>query len=101
MTCAETFLYDPLVDWTKSGSDRSGRSGGAGAGGVDAAGEVENPAAKDALATIEGRLSGTLLGVLSQPSLPLSCEGQAQRLIIEASDKQNLGSMYIWWMPWF
>ncbi len=56
--------------------------------------------AKDALATVEGRLSGTLLGVLSQPSLPLSAEGQAARLITEAVDKENLGRMYIWWMPW-
>eukprot|EP00955_Chlamydomonas_euryale_P099210 365203-Chlamydomonas_euryale.AAC.2 len=62
--------------------------------------QVENPAAKDALATIQGRLSGTLLGVLSQPSMPLSVQGQAQRLIGEAADKEKLGSMYIWWMPW-
>uniref|UniRef100_A0A7R9VTK1 Serine/threonine-protein kinase ATR n=1 Tax=Chlamydomonas euryale TaxID=1486919 RepID=A0A7R9VTK1_9CHLO len=88
MTCAETFLYDPLVDWTKAKP-----------GGLDSA-EVENPAAKDALATIQGRLSGTLLGVLSQPSMPLSVQGQAQRLIGEAADKEKLGSMYIWWMPW-
>jgi serine/threonine-protein kinase ATR len=35
------------------------------------------------------------------PSLPLSVEGHAHRLIEEAVDKENLGSMYIWWMPWF
>ena len=57
-------------------------------------------AARDALATIDGRLSGTLVGVLSQPSLPLSCEGQAQRLIGEATDKENLAAMYCWWLPW-
>lgn len=49
---------------------------------------------------MEGRLSGTLLGVLATPTLPLSCEGQAARLIQEASDHENLGKMYIWWMPW-
>ena len=48
-----------------------------------------------------GRLTGTLLGVRSIPSLPLSVEGQVHRLIEEASDKENLGSMYIWWMAWF
>ncbi len=48
-----------------------------------------------------GRLTGTLVGVRSIPSLPLSVEGQAHRLIGEATDKENLGSMYIWWMPWF
>lgn len=47
-----------------------------------------------------GRLTGTLLGVSSMPSLPLSTEGQAHRLIEEAADKNNLGQMYIWWMPW-
>ncbi|MGQ3192919.1 hypothetical protein [Neoaquamicrobium sediminum] len=57
--------------------------------------------AKDALATIDGRLAGTLLGVRSLPSLPLSVEGHAARLMAEAMDKDNLGSMYIWWMPWF
>ncbi len=57
--------------------------------------------AKDALATIDGRLMGTLLGVRSQPSLPLSVEGHVARLVEEAMDKENLGSMYVWWMPWF
>ncbi len=49
-----------------------------------------------------GRLTGTLLGVKSIPSLPLSAEGQAHRLIGEATDKENLGAMYIWcggWQP--
>ena len=96
MTSAETFLYDPLVDW--SAAPGGSKSGGGGQGGSVA--EIENPAAKDALLTIQGRLSGTLLGVLSQPSLPLSCEGHAQRLISEATDKEKLGSMYIWWQAW-
>jgi serine/threonine-protein kinase ATR len=29
--------------------------------------------------------------------MPLSVEGQAHRLIEEASSKDNLGMMYIWW----
>jgi serine/threonine-protein kinase ATR len=61
---------------------------------------LTHPQAKDALATIDGRLCGTLLGVYSQPSLPLSVEGHAARLIAEAVDKENLGKMYIWWMAW-
>lgn len=48
-----------------------------------------------------GRLQGTLLGVSSVPCLPLSCQGQARHLIEEASNKENLGQMYIWWMAWF
>ncbi|GIL92019.1 hypothetical protein Vretifemale_19512, partial [Volvox reticuliferus] len=94
MTCAETFLHDPLVEW-------SSRPQGRGAAVQDGGSESENPAAKDALATIEGRLSGTLLGVSAVPTLPLSCEGQAARLIAEATDKENLGRMYVWWMPWY
>ncbi len=57
--------------------------------------------AKDALSTLDGRLSGTLLGVSSTPCLQLSCEGQAARLIADAMDKESLARMYIWWMPWF
>ena len=58
--------------------------------------------AKDALATIDGRLKGTLLGVASVPTAaPLSVEGQVARLVAEAVDHENLGRMYIWWMPWF
>lgn len=50
-------------------------------------------------ASAAGRLTGTLLGVKSIPSLPLSAEGQAHRLIREATDKDNLGAMYIWCAP--
>lgn len=46
--------------------------------------------------TSAGRLKGTLLGVKSVPCMPLSVEGQAHRLIEEASSKENLGMMYIW-----
>ncbi len=48
-----------------------------------------------------GRLKGVSIGVSAMPSLPLSVEGHAHRLIEEAVDKENLGSMYIWWMAWF
>lgn len=41
------------------------------------------------------------MGVRSTPSLPLSVESQVHWLIEEATNKENLGKMYIWWMPWF
>ena len=85
LTCVESFLHDPLVEW-------SGRQQGED--------EVENPHAKDALETMEGRLNGTLLGARSVPSLALSYESHAHRLIEEATSHKNLGRMYIWWMPW-
>ncbi|KAI3426356.1 hypothetical protein D9Q98_008728 [Chlorella vulgaris] len=90
LSVMDTFVHDPLVDWARqqSGAGRSSDEG------------TDNPYAKDALATIEGRLKGTLLGVSSRPCMPLSVEGQAHRLIEEASSKDNLGMMYIWWMPW-
>ena len=43
-----------------------------------------------------GRLTGTVIGVSSMPSPPLSVEGHAHRLIDEAVCKERLGKMYIW-----
>jgi len=89
---AETFVHDPLVDWSWKGGRGRGGAREAEVGGID------NPAALDALKQIEGRIAGTLVGVSSAPSTALSVEGHAQRLIMEACSKRNLGSMYIWWM---
>ncbi|GAA0146257.1 non-receptor serine/threonine protein kinase [Lithospermum erythrorhizon] len=87
MSVLETFIHDPLVEWTKSH-----KSSGI---------EVENPQAQQAISKIEARLQGVVVGVGAAPSLPLSVEGQARRLIAEAVSHRNLGKMYIWWMPWF
>ncbi|KAK3131306.1 hypothetical protein QOZ80_6BG0504770 [Eleusine coracana subsp. coracana] len=87
MTVLETFIHDPLVEWTKSNKSSGG--------------EVQNPHAQRAITNIEARLQGVLVGVKASPSLPLSVEGQARRLIAEAVSLSNLGKMYIWWMPWF
>lgn len=54
-----------------------------------------------AIASIEARLQGVVVGVGAAPSLPLSVEGQAHRLIAEAVSHSNLSKMYIWWMAWF
>ncbi|XP_058191614.1 serine/threonine-protein kinase ATR isoform X3 [Rhododendron vialii] len=83
----ETFIHDPLVEWTKSH-----KSSGV---------EVQNPHAQRAISNIEARLQGVVVGVGAAPSLPLAVEGQARRLIAEAVSHKNLGKMYIWWMPWF
>jgi len=88
----DTFVHDPLVDWAKSeekrGSSRADR-------------EADNPQARDWLDTISGRLQGTLLGVTSEPCMPLSIQGQTQRLIQEATSMENLSRMYIWWQAWY
>ncbi|KAL2537811.1 Serine/threonine-protein kinase ATR [Forsythia ovata] len=87
MSVLETFIHDPLVEWTKSH-----KSSGV---------EVQNPHAQRAISNIEARLQGVVVGVGAAPSLPLAVEGQARRLIAEAISHKNLGKMYIWWMPWF
>ncbi|CDP14533.1 unnamed protein product [Coffea canephora] len=87
MNVLETFIHDPLVEWTKSH-----KSSGI---------EVQNPHAQRAISNIEARLQGVVVGVGAAPSLPLAVEGQARRLIAEAVSHKNLGKMYIWWMPWF
>ncbi|KAJ4806265.1 Serine/threonine-protein kinase ATR [Rhynchospora pubera] len=87
MSVLETFIHDPLVEWTKSH-----KSSGV---------EVQNPHAQRAISNIKARLQGVVVGVAAAPSLPLSVEGQARRLIAEAISHKNLGKMYIWWMPWF
>ena len=87
----DTFIHDPLVEWARD--ERKLRTAGALA-------EPENPQAKDAMATIEGRLKGTLLGVSSIPCMPLSVEGHVHMLVQEATAKGNLSRMYIWWQAW-
>jgi serine/threonine-protein kinase ATR len=87
LSVLETFIHDPLVEWTKSH-----KSSGV---------EVQNPHAQRAIANIEARLRGVVVGVGAAPSLPLSVEGQAHRLISEAVSHTNLAKMYIWWMAWF
>nr|POE65846.1 serine/threonine-protein kinase atr [Quercus suber] len=70
MSVLETFIHDPLVEWTKSH-----KSSGV---------EVQNPHAQRAISNIEARLQGVVVGVGAAPSLPLAVEGQARRLIAEA-----------------
>ena len=82
MPIMETFLHDPLVDWQKKS-----RSSGA----INHV--ADNPMARDALMTIDGRLRGTLLGVASRPCMAMSVAGHAASLIQEAVNKENLAKM--------
>merc|ERR1711933_70042 len=74
----DTFVHDPLVEWTNSSS-------------------TDVNQAREALNNIASRLDGVVVGVNANPSLPLSAEGQTDKLIAEATSKENLGMMYIWW----
>uniref|UniRef100_A0A2N9HIL2 Serine/threonine-protein kinase ATR n=1 Tax=Fagus sylvatica TaxID=28930 RepID=A0A2N9HIL2_FAGSY len=80
MSVLETFIHDPLVEWTKSH-----KSSGV---------EVQNPHGQRAISNIEARLQGVVVGVGAAPSLPLAVEGQARRLIAEAVSHKNLGKMF-------
>ena len=97
MSVLETFVHDPLVEWSKGVKAGGGRGGGG--GGRDETAEAER--GKEALEKIKSRLEGVVVGVGSAPSLPLSPQGQARRLIEEATARKSLGAMYIWWMSWF
>ena len=111
LSVMDTFVHDPLVEWSRKVNKEGGGGGGGagtkqrgqGHGGPENASkaEVDNPQAKDAMATIEGRLKGTLLGVSSRPSMPLSVEGHVHRLMQEAMAKDKLCRMYIWWQAWY
>ena len=97
MSTLETFVHDPLLEWTRAAA----RAPAGGAAAVAAAGGSEETArSHDALERIRSRLEGVVVGVGAAPSLPLSTAGQARRLIEEAVSLDNLGRMYIWWMPW-
>jgi serine/threonine-protein kinase ATR len=101
MSVLETFVHDPLVEWSKAVKSGAGTRGGdaAKAAGRDETAEQER--GKEALEKIRSRLEGVVVGVGSAPSLPLSPQGQARRLIEEATSRKSLGAMYIWWMAWF
>ena len=63
MSVLETFVHDPLVEWTKSSirdASRGGRS------------TSSSTRGKDALEKIRSRLEGVVVGVGAAPSLPLS-----------------------------
>jgi len=82
LSALETFIHDPLVEWTKDSHKRSG-------------GEVENEQAVRIIQDIDDRLQGKV-GV----GPPLSVEGQVHQQIEEAVSLQNLADMYIGWAPW-
>jgi serine/threonine-protein kinase ATR len=120
----ESFIHDPLVEWGRRGkatqreasaaNDRGGYgTGGAGAKQAGGAGQG-NTEAHAILAAIDDRLRGVYnLGAAIRPqlsashlrllpaheSLPLSVQGQVDKLIQEATSLENLAQMYIGWMP--
>lgn len=93
MSVLRPFIYDPLVEWSKTTSTGKKR----GKAQIDT-GEITNEQAMTHVQTIEGRLS-------SEPNpnkgLWLSTEGTIQDLITEATDERNLARMYAGWAAFF
>ncbi|KAI9005259.1 hypothetical protein BC832DRAFT_531539 [Gaertneriomyces semiglobifer] len=77
MSVLETFLYDPLCEWSNKASKKGSSA--------DPQGEVENEQAVKTLHAIDRKLQGYMLSV----------EGQVHQLIQEATDESRLAAMYI------
>lgn len=93
LTVLESFIHDPLVEWTRKRTYGN---------------EVENDE-YDAI-RIHNKIRERLNGIYniknpkisnddSLVELPLSIEGQVYRLIKEATSDENLARSYCGWMP--
>ncbi|KAI9331418.1 hypothetical protein DFJ73DRAFT_857163 [Zopfochytrium polystomum] len=82
----ETFIYDPLCEWSRRSSDPSNVKRG----------ETENAEALKHLQAINAKLQGKV-----KDGLPLSVQGQVDELIAEATDSKKLGVMYIGWTAYY
>ena len=109
LSVLEPFLKDPIIDWKKQRSQQSQKR---------TKGMANTSEAKRSITVIDGRLRG--IYNLRNPNLnkvqrsdgysvdedemshivPLSIEGQAHRMINEATNKENFVQLYIGWMPW-
>eukprot|EP00736_Rhodelphis_marinus_P013297 Rmarinus@m.12179 len=79
----DTFVHDPMVDWTRTRRINNG----------------DEEIAEEAVATT-ARISNRLNGLVGESSIPFSVEGQVDWLIQQATSVENLSRMYVWWMPW-
>jgi phosphatidylinositol kinase/protein kinase (PI-3 family) len=129
LSVLEPFLRDPTVAWGRQGrAQRPTESSSVKRGGgseIAAFQDHENADAKVALEKINGRLNGVYnlchprgedilyaytrrkeipptrgMGASKEEALPLSVQGQVQRLIEEATALENLAQMYVGWQSW-
>uniref|UniRef100_A0AAV1TA85 Serine/threonine-protein kinase ATR n=1 Tax=Peronospora matthiolae TaxID=2874970 RepID=A0AAV1TA85_9STRA len=109
----ESFIHDPLVEWGRRGKATQS-SGGSGKIVAEVPSERTKMETRLVLKAIDDRLRGTYnLGDAIRPlvsrahrsilpeveTLPLSVQGQVEKLIHEATLHENLAQMYIGWMP--
>jgi serine/threonine-protein kinase ATR len=84
MNVLETFVHDPLVEWDR---DNNGKT------------KIE-----EVMGKIEKKLQGFVESddgyQNNQSDISMSVAGQVQKLINSATNIENLGKMYTWWMPW-
>lgn len=111
LSVLEPFIKDPVIDWKRHRTQQTSAAS-------DSHGE-----AKRSIHVIKERLSGIcnlrnpnyrklrniipkeILNRVQQNNmmkeiLPLSVEGQVQKLCVEASKNENLVQLYVGWMPW-
>lgn len=109
----ESFVHDPLVEWGRKGKAAAQGAGGGGAAELSSS-DRSKEETRVMLRTIDDRLRGIYnLGAAIRPhvssahrrllpesdTLPLSVQGQVDKLIHEATSHENLAQMYIGWMP--
>ncbi|KAJ6104203.1 hypothetical protein N7523_010523 [Penicillium sp. IBT 18751x] len=82
MTVLETFLHDPTTDFI--GKRRR-----------------THVSVPDTPAGVLEDVRNKLRGFMSKQPIPLSVDGQVDELIMQATDKKNLASMYIGWCAFF
>ena len=122
LSVLEPFLKDPIIDWKRYRSQQqqvSNTSGGSSSNKQGASEDRQTKEAKRSINVIDERLRG--IYNLRNPNLkrikrsdavtthedselthmlPLSVEGQAHKMIAEATSSENLVQMYVGWMPW-
>ncbi|GJQ14433.1 hypothetical protein GpartN1_g6224.t1 [Galdieria partita] len=96
MSVLETFLYDPLVEWERSVGTKYRSSKEKENIPVERSALKPNAHAVKARQSIDEKLQG----IVKDSRSPLSIQGQVQRLLLEATNEENLANMYIWWMAW-
>lgn len=77
MNILESFLHDPIMDWSQKRKTRN--------------------TPQSALSTIRRKIRG----ILDKEGLPMSTQGQAEFLIQQATSLENLCQMYIGWMAFW
>uniref|UniRef100_A0A7S4J226 non-specific serine/threonine protein kinase n=1 Tax=Odontella aurita TaxID=265563 RepID=A0A7S4J226_9STRA len=112
LSVLEPFLKDPVIDWKRHRNIQQDK------GKQAALLNQESRDAERSIKVIDGRLKGVYN--LRNPNtkkfrrtdvmveqedetaniIPLSVEGQVQKMISEASSHENLVQLYVGWMPW-